>query len=89
MTRRVIQSQFSARNQGGLLESMFREAMVENAAPPQRRFIAVAETPTETIGIRQARPVECIHLIMGTMNFDSSFESVESATAEQDGEDKP
>ncbi|QDV58344.1 hypothetical protein [Rosistilla oblonga] len=64
------QSIFFSDNEGGLVEAMFRTAMVEQGTPPANRFIALADLPDRAIGIEDAKPVECIHMIMGEVQFE-------------------
>ncbi|QDV69790.1 hypothetical protein Poly24_35070 [Rosistilla carotiformis] len=60
---------FNTSSVGGLVEAMFRNTMVEQGAPPANHFVALADVPAEAIGIDGAKPVECIHMMMGEVRF--------------------
>ncbi|WP_417734264.1 hypothetical protein [Rosistilla oblonga] len=75
---------FFSDNEGGLVESIFRTAMVEQGTPPANRFIALADLPDRAIGIEDAKPVECIHMIMGEVQFEGQPDAAVEATDRDD-----
>ncbi|QDS89366.1 hypothetical protein EC9_35650 [Rosistilla ulvae] len=75
---------FTTANVGGLVEAMFRSTMVEQGTPPANHFVAMAEVPADAIGIEGAKPVECIHLMMGELRFVGDPDPVSQSGAPAD-----
>lgn len=82
--RRRMAPSFSTSNDGGLVEAMFRTMMVEQGVPQFGQFVATGDLPAETIGIDGAKPVECVHLLMGEFRFAAETESTPAVLGPSD-----